>query len=404
LFLENKGFEENILEFNKIIAAYQKCAKGKKKSLDCFRFESQLGKELTQLANDINQRTYHPGESRCFVVTNPRAREIWASSFRDRVVHHLIVDHLEPLWLGDFSGSSYACRKGKGAHAAFKDIKNAVKKISQGGRKTVWALQLDIESFFVTIDREILKELFLKRASDPEIIWLINKNFDADPRFDYKKSGWRDNFKLVSPQKSWLARGPRQGIPIGNLTSQFGANLYLHELDFFIQQSFKKCTYFRYMDDLLFLTDSKENLVQLEEKVNSWLQTYRRQNLNLHKTSLVPLTKGIDYLGFRLKQVPEPREPLIILPQRKKKWDLVREIKKLETHNWEKLEFPHELAFPLKDLQRKKLQKLNSRLSYLNISKSFLFRKQTLEKFKKTNFGCYYLKFADGLKTVKYDG
>lgn len=392
------------MEFNKVLAAYKKCSKGKRRSLDCARFESQLGKEVVSLTDDINNRTYQPGESRCFVVTKPRPREIWASQFRDRVVHHLIVDHLESLWEKSLSNRSFACRKGKGIHAVFRDIKSEVRKISQGGQKTVWALQLDIESFFVTIDRVILKELFLKRAKDSEIIWLIERNFDADPRFHYKKCGWRDNFKLVAEHKSWLARPARQGIPIGNLTSQFGANLYLSDLDLFVQRELKPKAYFRYMDDLLLLSDKKEKLVQLEEKVNIWLQVQRRQNLNLHKTSLVPLNEGIDYLGFRLQQVPEPKDPLIILPQRKKKWDLVREARKLESHNWESIEFPHELSFSLKDYHRKKIQKINSRLALLGHSLSYGFREKTLNKFNEVCQGRNLLKYSQDLRSLKYDG
>lgn len=392
------------LDFNTVLAAYKKCSKGKRRSLDCARFESQLGKEVTSLTNDINSRTYYPGESRCFVVTKPRPREIWASQFRDRVVHHLIVDHLEPLWEKSLSDRSFACRKGKGIHAVFRDIKSEVRKISQGGKKTVWALQLDIESFFVTIDRIILKELFLKRVKDPEIIWLIEKNFDADPRLYYKKCGWRDNFKLVASHKSWLTRPARQGIPIGNLTSQFGANLYLNDLDFYVQKELKPKAYFRYMDDLLLLSDEKMRLESLEENINKWLQVHRRQNLNLHKTSLVSLNKGIDYLGFRLQQVPEPKDPLVLLPQRKKKWDLVREVRKLESHNWERLDFPHELSFSLKDFHRKKIQKVNSRLALLGHSLSFDFRKKTLNKFNEVCLGGDLLKYSQDLKSLKFDG
>lgn len=392
------------MDFNKVLAAYKKCSKGKRRSLDCVRFESQLGKEITSLTNDINNRTYYPGESRCFVVTKPRPREIWASQFRDRVVHHLIVDHLEPLWEKSLSGRSFACRRGKGVHAVFKELKSEVRKISQGGRKTVWALQLDIESFFVTIDRIILKDLFLKRVKDPEIKWLIEKNFEADPRLYYKKCGWRENFKFIAPHKSWLIRPERQGIPIGNLTSQFGANLYLNDLDLYVQKELKPKVYFRYMDDLLLLSDEKENLETLEAKINSWLQAYRRQNLNLHKTSLVPLHLGIDYLGFRFQQISDPKDPLIILPQRKKKWDLVREIRKLNNHNWEAQDFPHELSFPLNNHHRKKIQKINSRLALLGHSLSFDFREKTLNNFKEDCLGGVLLKYSQDLKSVKYNG
>lgn len=366
------------MEFSHIHDAYKKCSKGKNKSLDTLRFESGLGFELVKLHQEINNRTYQPQSSRCFVVTHPRPREIWAASFRDRVVHHLIVDHLESLWGKSFASCSFACRKGKGVYAAIASLKHKSRAVSRGGRRDVWTLQLDIASFFVTIDREILRNLFLERVVDPEMIWLINTQFNTDPRSHFKKCGWLDNFQLISAEKSWLAKPPGQGIPIGNLTSQFGANLYLNELDQYILRKIKPQAYQRYMDDLLFLSDNPDQMRNYEKLVQTWLLEHRKQSLNFDKTVLARLGDGITHLGFNLKQVPDTKEVVLSLPQAKMKWNLVRTIRKIEARNWEKLFRPHELAFYDKSPHRGALQEANSRLGLISQAKSYRLRSETL--------------------------
>jgi hypothetical protein len=155
------------MSFIEILNSYKKCQDGKKKSYECAKFEYRLGYEITKLAREIDQKKYTPSKGKCFWVTYPKNREIWASDFRDRVVHHLIVDPLEKIHEPRFSAQSFACRKNKGPFKALKELQKQVRKISQGGGKIVYALQLDIKSFFITIDREILRKKFLVTISAP---------------------------------------------------------------------------------------------------------------------------------------------------------------------------------------------------------------------------------------------
>lgn len=367
------------MDFEAIYKAYKKCSKGKRKSSDCARFESRLGEELFFLYRDINNETYNPSQGRCFIVEQPKVREIWASRFRDRVVHHLIVNPLEKIWEPKFHPKSFACRKGKGLHAAIIDFKKQVRRISQGGMKTVFTLQVDIASFFFTIDREILKNLFLQEIKSPEIIKLIEILFATDPRHDFKKVGDLRLFNSVAKEKSWHTRDKTQGIPIGNLTSQFGANLYLNALDHFVTRSLKPKGYLRYMDDLTLLDTDKEKLEKLESVINDWLIKNRKQTLNPSKTVLKPLTEGIEYLGFRLKQVDSAKNPLLVLPTPPKKWKLIQEARRLEKCNLDPI-LPHEIGFPLHHKRRQELQKLNSRLGLMTHTSSFRFRKNTIKK------------------------
>lgn len=367
------------MEWAAVYKAYKKCAKGKRKSGDCTKFESRLGQELHSLHSDLNRQTYKPVRGRCFIVTNPRMREIWASTFRDRVVHHLIVEPLEKIWEPRFHPKSFACRKNKGLHAAIMDFKKQVRRISQGGVKTVWVLQLDIASFFFTVDRDILKALFLSEMKDSEIIRLIEILFSIDPRRDFRKVGDLGLFKEVPPSKSWHSRGEKQGIPIGNLTSQFGANLYLNALDHFVTRALKPKGYLRYMDDLTLLDTDSERLAAFASAVGEWLVTHRRQNLNPTKTVLKPLTAGIDYLGFRLKQIDAPKDPLLVLPQAEKKWKLVEETRRLTQQEFRPIK-PHEISFFVHHRNRRELQKLNSRLGMMTHTSSYRFRRKTVSR------------------------
>lgn len=373
-----------MINFDQILKAYRKCAKGKRHSGDCNRFEYALGAELVQLWREINERSYKPSPARCFVVDHPKVREIWAAPFRDRIVHHLIVEPLEEIWEPSFHPKSFACRKEKGLHAAIDDLSKQVRRISRGGHRPVWALQVDIESFFFTIDRQILRELFLRKARDPDLIWLIENLFSHDPRENFKFTGNIKVREILPRHKSWLSRSQTQGIPIGNLTSQFGANLYLNDLDHFVTRKIKPMAYLRYMDDLLLLHDDPNWFTDVANKIDNWLQMERCQKLNPAKTTLNRLFTGIDYLGFHLRQSPELG--LIVLPSQKKLWDTVCEVRRLERLDWwpERADFPFE--FWNRANRRQELSSLNSRLGLIKHTKSFNIRRRICKKLKATTY------------------
>lgn len=314
------------------------------------------------------------------MVLHPRPREIWAAPFRDRIVHHLIVEPLEKIWEPKFHPKSFACRKGLGQYAAFEDLKKQVRQLSQGGRKTVWALQVDLESFFYTIDRNILLKLFLQRTSDPLLCHLIQLQFATDPRSNYRRTGDLDLVQQLPVAKSWLSKKPDQGIPIGNLTSQFGANLYLNSLDHMITRTLKPGGYLRYMDDLILLDTDSDHLRPMEKIIDDWLRSERHQNLNPSKTKLLPLTQGITYLGMEHKQVNDPKEPLKIIVSPEKKWKLVQEARRMTKVNWWRTTDHHALSPPLGHMARNELQKMNSRLGLIGHASSYKFRVQVIRE------------------------
>lgn len=220
-----------MVTFQALLESYKSCRIGKRPSIQQICFETRLGENLLKLANEINRRTYHPSRYLCFIVTHPKPREVFAANFRDRIVHHFIVARLEPMWERKFSPVSFACRDGLGTHGALSYFRRKTRSISQGGRKPVYALQLDIEAFFASIHRPTLRQLLRREAQNETVRWLIDGVFRHDPRINVVFQGPSDEFARIPQPKSWFSKTPDEGIAIGNLTSQFGANVYLTELD-----------------------------------------------------------------------------------------------------------------------------------------------------------------------------
>ena len=249
--------------------------------------------ELLKLRDELKSHNYKPGPSICFAITDPKLREVWAADFRDRVVHHLLVSYLEPVWEKMFVFHSYACRQTKGAHKAIRNLKKIISP-------DLYFLQVDIQSFFVSIDKGVLISLIKKRVKHPEILWLAEKIISHDPTTNYIPRGDLKLLQSVPPHKSLFGK-VNCGLPIGNLTSQFFANAYLNELDQFIKHSLKCRHYFRYMDDLLLLASSKEQLLIWRDGIETFVETNLKLKLHPKKQILQPTTNGINFCGYIIK-------------------------------------------------------------------------------------------------------
>ena len=245
-------------------------------------------------------------------------------------MHHLIVAELEKRWEPKFSNASFACRRGRGTHGALKDFQRQIRSISRGGHIKVWALQLDLAAFFVSIDRRILCDLILKDVRHPMLQYLSEISYRHDARKDCRLIGDLNLRALLPPGRSWFDRGPQEGLPIGSLTSQFASNVYLSGIDHFIQRQLKPQGYLRYMDDLTLIDCDRTKLLRMEDRVDQWFKEHRHQRLNPNKTHLTRLDRGIQYLGCRLVQCGPDSEPLVIYPTAKKKWKFISSIQKIE--------------------------------------------------------------------------
>ncbi|MBU4257662.1 reverse transcriptase/maturase family protein [Patescibacteria group bacterium] len=240
--------------------------------------------------------------STTFVVTEPKIREIFAADFRDRIVHHLLYNCLVPVWEPKFIFDSYACRKSKGTHkASIIRLRQFLRKITANNRKNAFCLQADIKSFFTSINHDTLFNLIQKHTRNPDILWLLKTIIYHNPTKNPIKRGQLSLFNQVPPDKSLFHIPKNQGLPIGNITSQFFANVYLNELDQFVKHRLKAKYYIRYVDDFLILHQDLEILNKWRRQINHFLQEKLALKLHPKKQKIYPINQGIDFLGYVIK-------------------------------------------------------------------------------------------------------
>jgi len=227
--------------YKKLLACYQQCLKNKR-HLKKTRFHLHHEFMINQLAIDIYNNTYSPVKSSVFVVLNPKPREVIASDLRDRIVHHYIYDYMEKYWERRFVANSYACRPGKGPLKATIDLRNFIKAHKHGSRgRDLWYLKVDVRSFFSSIDKNILFGLITKHLKNKRMLMLCERTLFNNP---VRKGG----FKITCPKEFWqhvpkhkslFFAPPDKGLPIGNLSSQFWANIYMNVFDQWVARRFK---------------------------------------------------------------------------------------------------------------------------------------------------------------------
>lgn len=260
-----------------------------------------LEAEILKLERELQSKSYKISRSICFVVTSPTLREVFAATFRDRVVHHLLYNFLEPIFEPKFIAQSFACRRGKGIHPSLNYLKKCLRQITQNGREKAYFLHLDIKGFFMSLQKDILFAQISKFIKDPELIWLTKLIIFNDPTLDFTSKSDKALFDRIPPHKSLFHVPKNQGLPIGNLTSQFFANVYLNELDQFAKRQLKSAYYIRYVDDILFLSKDKEQLKAWVGQINTFVKERLGLELNFKKQILQPVDKGVDWLGYIVK-------------------------------------------------------------------------------------------------------
>ncbi len=299
----------SIFTYKNLYSAYLRCRQNKRNTVNALLFEINLEDSLNRLLAELKSREYRPGRSICFGVTQPRPREIFAAGFRDRVVHHLLVGEILEAGERSFFSCSFACRKNMGTHKAVKTMRGYIKKVTKNGRQSAQYIQMDVSNFFASIDHGVLfsvyKKFILKQIKDDlwksEMLWLGKRIIFHRPQEDCSINKGIDVLKLIPREKSLFYAKPGTGLPIGNYSSQFFANLYLNELDYFVKQKLRCKYYLRYVDDFVVLGTDADNLFSLEGKVDSFLSRKLKLRLNLEKTKFKTIDKGIDFLGYIVK-------------------------------------------------------------------------------------------------------
>lgn len=276
---------QQICSFGNLYSAYLKARRGKRYRMYAVGFERRLEETLLQLRDDLSDGTYSPGAYRAFYIHEPKKRLISAAPFRDRVVHHAVIDVLEPLFDRSLISDTFACRRGKGTHAAIDRCQVFLKQYS-------WVLKCDIKKFFPSIDHQVLIEMLTRKISDQNVLRLLKVILrTSNPQESILE--WFPGDDLFTP----LER--KRGIPIGNLTSQFFANYYLNGLDHFVKQELRCKGYVRYMDDFILFGQEKQCMFEWKDAISAFLDDIR---LRLHprKQEVFPGKNGAQFLGFHV--------------------------------------------------------------------------------------------------------
>lgn len=261
--------------FPHLYQAYLSACKGHLKRPNVIRFCFYLERELLNLESEIAKRTYRPRKKKEFWVHDPKQRKIYESHFRDRVVHHAICNVLVPKFERRSLPVSYACRKSFGNLKALNKLRREIQRMEDSG-KNPWILKVDIKKYFDSVPHERLFHLIARDADTEEMNWICERVVESHHV------------------------NPRKGLPIGNLTSQVFANLYLNELDHFLvhKLGFKRC--FRFMDDIVILHDNPEDLKELLKKLQHFCRSQLDLEIHPNKIFLRPVHRGIEFLGFHV--------------------------------------------------------------------------------------------------------
>jgi RNA-directed DNA polymerase len=268
-----KNLYSEITSLKNLILAWKKARKGKTKKDYVKDFEKNLASNLKLLHNELNFQTYNPEPLKTFVICDPKTRKISKSAFRDRIVHHALCNIIEPIFDKAFIYDSCANRIGKGTLFALKRFEQFKRQVTDNLSREAFCFKADIKHYFQEIDINILLNMIKKKVNDKKVIWLIRlilSNLDKD-----------------------------KGMPLGNLTSQFFANVYLNELDYFVKQKLKAKHYIRYVDDFVMLHKSEFQLVIWKQEIVMFLKEKLKIELHPEKSKIISLSKGVDFVGFR---------------------------------------------------------------------------------------------------------
>ncbi|MBD3290488.1 RNA-dependent DNA polymerase [candidate division KSB1 bacterium] len=273
---------EQLTSFENIHLAFKKAIKGKGYKPYTMQFIENLEHNLITIQSQLIDKTYHPGNYRTFFIYEPKKRMISAAPFVDRIVHHCLINIIGPIFEGTFIAQSYANQTGKGSHKAIRYVQAMMQKSN-------YIMHCDIRKYFPSIDHDILKALIHRKIKDPNVLWLIHLIIDnSNPQemvVDYFPG---DN--LFSPIER------RKGLPIGNLTSQFFANIYLNGFDHFVKQTLNCHFYARYVDDFVVADSDKKILWEKCQEMECYLEKLR---LRIHpdKKHVRPVKQGLRFLG-----------------------------------------------------------------------------------------------------------
>lgn len=265
----------DIISLDNLLQAYAEFVNGKRNKPDVQAFGRNLMDNLSDLHEELKNKTYHHGPYHAFSVADPKPRSIHKANVRDRVLHHAIYRMLYPFFDNVFIYDSYSCRQNKGTHKALDRFKLLAHRVSNNHARTVWILKGDVRKFFASVDQEILLGILSTYIRDSDIFWLLKEIL-----------------------QSFYSTVPGKGLPLGNLTSQLLVNIYMHEFDYYVKHFLKAKQYIRYADDFVFLSDDRQWLEEQIPKIEVVLEQLLRLSLHPDKVYIRSIASGVDFLGW----------------------------------------------------------------------------------------------------------
>ncbi len=303
-----------------LFKAYKNARKHKRRTVSQLRFEMNMEAELVSLRNEIWERRYVPRTCVCFIIEDPKKREIFAADFRDRVVHHLYYNYTYELFERSFITDSYSCRIGKGTHYGINRLKHYIRQVSQNYTRPCFVLKLDIKGYFMNIDRRLLLEVCLdilyrmsnhlsdvcgkkwaEKLDYNLLYYLTDLIVMNDPLQNCRIKGKLSDWEGLPDSKSLFKTPEGCGLPIGNLTSQLFSNVFMNRFDQFMKRELKETAYGRYVDDSFVVGSEKATLKKLIPYIRRFLKDEMHLTLHPQKLQLVNAFYGMEFLGTFVK-------------------------------------------------------------------------------------------------------
>lgn len=277
--INHRDLWNELCSYENLELSYRKARKHKTTKDYVIEFEKDLNNNLFLLQNELLLNSYKPKPLINFTIRDPKTRKISKSDFRDRIIHHALCNIIEPIFENSFIYDSFANRKEKGTLKAIERFDYFKRKISKNNTRTCYIFKADIKKYFENVNHSMLLTIIKKKIKDKKVLWLIRE--------------------ILSNHSGGRGRS-NSGMPLGNLTSQFFANVYLNELDQYVKHKLKIKYYIRYVDDFVILHENKAVLEKYKEKINRFLINQLSIKLHPDKSKIIPLKKRITFLGFRI--------------------------------------------------------------------------------------------------------
>lgn len=298
--------DDSLIPLSDFFDAYFQCRRHKRNTDNARIFEMNYENKLIQLWYEVNTRSYEIGKSICFLVTRPKLREVFAADFRDRIIHHIIMMRLEPLFEDIFIDDTYNCRKEKGTLYGINRLYDKVREASNNYTKTCYIGKFDIKGFFMSIHkptlwiklRQFINEKY--QGNDKDILlYIVKKVLFHHPEKDCTINTPFSEWSRLPKNKSLFTCGNDRGLAIGNLTSQCFGNFYMHFFDDFMKSHFKY--YGRYVDDFYVIADTREEILNFVPKIRKFLKKELKINLHPDKIYIQNYKHGVKFTGAVVK-------------------------------------------------------------------------------------------------------